>query len=134
MSRHIVEQDPQAAVVFERDLQHPVHKVGVGLQLVQRQPEEFDLQVEVHAGWPIEADEARVNPDAGILPFRTGPVGRTSEINGIFGDECPVAIEDEWLELPILQSSAAQPDDVAGFAEPPGVGELCQFRAQTFVD
>jgi len=91
--------------------------------------EQLKLHLQVHPRRTAEADQPRVDRYVGELALGAGLLGRTTGIDGVPGDERPVIVEDRVLQLPILQTGAAQPDDMGGFAISSGMRTLGQFRA-----
>src|SRR5690606_29544814 len=60
--------------------------------------------------------------------------GGTAKVDGVAGDERPVAVDDAGHQLPILQACPATPDNMRGFAVTACLGVFRQFRAQAFID
>jgi hypothetical protein len=83
---------------------------------------------------PVQANQAGVDRYIGILALATGNGGRTTEVDGVFCYERPIAFENERLQLPILPAAPSQPDDMGGLSISSGLGTPGEFWAQELID
>jgi len=72
--------------------------------------------------------------DLAILAPGARGIGRASEIDGVLRHECPVAIDNDGQQLPVLRTALADPADVCTFVMTPVTGEFCKFLAEALVD
>ena len=82
-------------IVLQRDFKHLVHKVWIGVKFEQGLLEQLQLEGSRHTLGAIEADQAGMQIDTGILPFLAGARGCAPEIDGIAGHEGPIVLDDE---------------------------------------
>ena len=56
-----------------------------------------------------------------------------AKIDAVLGDERPIAVENDGLQLPIFSAALTNPNDMRSFSMTPLPSKLNQFLAQTFV-
>ena len=89
-----------------------VHKLIRISYFIQYACKQLALKLGSDSFRPIDADQTGVKGYPGILPLRSGFVGRTAKVNLIPCDERPISFQDEGLQLPVLPSRFTQPYNV----------------------
>src|SRR5258705_206313 len=83
--RQTVPENVQLVRVMEGYLKNLVDQIPMDRTLLQRLPEQFHLNADFHTFGPVEADQARVEHDIGVLPTRPR-----------FGSEPPKECRSRW--------------------------------------
>ena len=95
------------AILLEVDFQHLVCQIAVLYKFVKNEIEDLTLQIKVQSERSVDADEAGVKAHVCIFPCRARLVCRTTEVDAVVGDECPIAVDNGRLKLPILLAALA---------------------------
>jgi hypothetical protein len=72
--------------------------------------------------------------DIGVLPAGAWSGRGAAEIDQVLGDERPIAVDDEWLQFPVLGSIPAKPYDMGRLAVSSIMSELRQLWAKALID
>jgi len=133
-----VESDLDAfliALTSKGDFQALVDQVvGEPLDLVERDVEQFDLHVEIHALGTVQADQAGMEFKISVEALVTWPIRCAPEIDRVFRHERVIACYDDRDEVPILSARKAAIGDARRFLMPAGNGAMDELAAEALVD
>ena len=101
---------------------------------VQDDAKEFYFDLGGHSVGAIYTDQPCVYWNVRILTVRTGSIRRASEIGTVPGDDHPILVQNELLQLPVLPSAFPKPGYMRAFDEAALAREQRQIRAEAFVN
>ena len=125
---------PEFRVCGQCYLNDLVDNIRVAFKFDKRDLEQVKLQRSIHAFRAVETNKTGVDGNAGILSLRPRIVSSSTKINRVFRYKRPVAIKDEWLELPVLPATLSQANNVRGLHISPLDSQIHKLEAQTLIN
>jgi hypothetical protein len=103
-------------------------KIGLQVKIFDDKSKKSSLKIQIHTGSPINADKAGVEENIREDTFLAWSILRSPKVFAIPGDENPVLIEQNLLQLPVLPARLPNPDDMRRFVVTAFAGH--QWRVQ----
>lgn len=84
------------------DLQYLVGEVSILREFIQDESKDLPLQVQVQAKRGVDANQPGVQVHIRVFARRTWFSRRPAKVGAVVGNERPVSLEDDTLELPVF--------------------------------